>query len=446
VSVVLPRLFLAPATSRGDVRHNWQATQKEALAFGPSDAASSFLPVLLARLGASNVQVGLLSALPALAGFVLALPVGHFLQGRRNVVPWYSRGRLINQLSLAAIGFTLVAFPGKEAVPLILVIIGLGAIVASFANFSFYAVMDGLSAAHGRYELMGRRWGMKGAATAVSLAVIGWILAEVPFPQSYQLVFIATAVAALTAYRYASTFRIPDQPPQPSRAGVPTRTRASAFVREVAGERRFLGFLGRHAVFAFGLSMAVPLIPLYYVRQLGASDAWIGLIGTTQALLTMAGYFLWRRPARQRGGAWVLVPSTIGAGLFPAMLAVTHQELLVAVLVGGYGISLAGIELAIFDELLKAVPPGQAVRFAALDQGASNFSAMTGPITGALIAAQAGIPAGLLAAAVVSLIGAGLFGASVALRARNPTARTAPSAQPIGSAASEASVERVAEG
>ena len=189
--------------------------------------------------------------------------------------------------------------------------------------------------------------------------------------------------------------------------------------------------------------LAVPLIPLYYVRQLGASDAWIGLIGTTQAVLTMTGYFLWRRPARQRGGAWVLLPSTIGAGLFPALLAVTHQELLVAVLVGGYGISLAGIELAIFDELLKAVPPGQAVRFAALDQGASNFAAMTGPITGALISAAAGIPAGLIAAAVVSLIGAGLFAASVGLRVRTPAARAG---QPAAASAPEALAEPVAEG
>jgi hypothetical protein len=63
-----------------------------------------------------------------------------------------------------------------------------------------------------------------------------------------------------------------------------------------------------------------------------------------------------------------------------------------------------------------------------------------------LISAQAGIPAGLLAAAVISLVGAGLFAASVALRARNPTAPTAPSAQPVGSAASEAKAQPVAEG
>ena len=160
---MLPRLFVAPGNADPIARHNWVATQKEALSFGPTDAAGSFLPVLLARLGASNIQVGLLSAIPNLAGFLLAVPVGHFLQGRRNVVPWYSRGRFINQLVLPAIGVALVAMPTVDVVPVIIVLVGLSAIVGSFANFSFYAVMDGLSGPHGRYELMGRRWGMKGA-------------------------------------------------------------------------------------------------------------------------------------------------------------------------------------------------------------------------------------------------------------------------------------------
>lgn len=417
---MVPRLFVAPGNAPAGTRHNWIATQKEALAFGPTDAAASFLPVLLARLGATNVQVGLLSAIPNLAGFVLAIPVGHFLQGRRNAIPWYSRGRVINQLALAAVGTALIALPTDQAVPAIIAIMGLAAIVGSFANFSFYSVMDGLSGPNGRYELMARRWGMKGLATAVSLAVIGWILAEVPFPRSYQLVFLATGVAAVVGFKYARTFRIPDHPPRARQAGFATRrARLAAFVREIGHERPFLRFLGRHAVFTFGLSMAVPLIPLYYVRQLGASDAWIGLIGTTQALLTMTGYFLWRRTVRRRGGTHVLIVSTIGAGAFPALLAITQWELGVAALVGAYGICLAGIELSIFDELMKAVPPNQAVRFAALDQGASNFAGMTGPITGAIVSAALGIPAGLILAGAVTLAGAGLFGLSV--RARGGT-------------------------
>ena len=76
---------------------------------------------------------------------------------------------------------------------------------------------------------------------------------------------------------------------------------------------------------------------------------------------------------------------------------------------GLYGICLAGIELGVFDELMKAVPPDQAVRFAALDQGASKFRGMTGPIAGAVISAAIGIPGGLVVAALVTLAGAASF-------------------------------------
>jgi hypothetical protein len=296
--------------------------------------------------------------------------------------------------------------------------------------------MDGLSGPNGRFELMGRRWGMKGLSTAVSLAAIGWILAQAPFPLSYQLVMIGTAAAAMIGFRFSRTFRIADQPRRPPAAGSPME-RARAFAQEIGAERRFLGFLGRHAVFTFGLAMALPLIPLFYVRELGASDAWIGLIGTTQALLTMAGYFLWRGPARRKGASWVLVPSVVGAGVFPAVLAVAHHELAVAVLVGLYGISLAGIELSLFDELMKSIPPTEAVRFAALDTGASNFAGMTGPITGAVLAGAIGIPGALVAAGAVGLLGAGLFTLSVASRRRSAAA-TARAAASIAAAPLEA--------
>ena len=222
---MVSRLLVVPANLPADTRHNWKATQKEAVAFGPTDAAAAFLPVLLARLGASNIQVGLLSAIPNLMGFLLAVPVGHFLQGRRNALPFYSRGRFVNQLTLAAIGLSLVVVPLERVVPVILAIVGIGAIVGTFPNFSFYAVMDGLSGPNGRYELMGRRWGIKGGSVAVSLALIGWILAEVPFPQSYQLVFIGTAVAALIGFRYSRTFRIPDNARRPPSTQSPMAAR-----------------------------------------------------------------------------------------------------------------------------------------------------------------------------------------------------------------------------
>jgi hypothetical protein len=425
---VLPRLFIAPANAHPDTRHNWLAAQKEAVSFAPTEAVASFLPILLARLGASSLQVGLVSTIPNLTGFLLAIPIGHFLQGRRRVVPFYAWGRFIGQLGLAAIGATLVLIPDGRAIPVILAILALSAIVGSFANFSFYVVMDGLSGPAGRYELMGRRWGIKAAATALSLPVIGLVLGQLAFPQSYQLVLLATAVPAVIALRYMRQFRIPEQVPgEPSEKLAPW-VRARAFVGEVLRERRFLAYVGRHVVFAFGLAMAAPLIPLYYVRELGASDVWIGLIATAHAGLTMAGYFLWRAPARRRGAAWVLVPSTVGAAVFPALLSITRFDPVVPLIVGINAFCLAGIELALFDALLKAVPPGQAVRFAAFDQGAGNFAGMTGPVLGALLAGAVGIPTGLVAASAVALLGAALFAISIAAGRRASVPTRSPAA------------------
>lgn len=427
---VPPPLFIAPANATPETRHNWLATQKEAVAFAPVEATSSFLPILLARLGSSNLEVGLLSTIPNLAGFLLAIPIGHFLHGRRNVVPWYAWGRLIGQLGLVVMGIVLLLLPDARAVPVILVVVAAAALAGSFANFSFYVVMDGLAGSTGRYELMGRRWGIKAAVTALSLPVIGFVLSQVAFPTSYQLVLIASAIPGLVAFRYTRSFRIPDQEvAHPSEQPAPL-VRARAFTGEVLGERRFLAYVGRHTLFALGLAMAAPLIPLYYVRELGAPDAWIGLIGTAHAALTMAGYFLWREPARRRGAPWVLVPATLGAALFPAILALTRNEFAVMAFVGVYAFCLAGIELALFDALLRAVPAGQVMRFAAFDQGAGNLAGMTGPIIGALVAGVVGIPGALVVASSVALAGAGLFAASVASARRARRAAALPPADP----------------
>ena len=57
-----------------------------------------------------------------------------------------------------------------------------------------------------------------------------------------------------------------------------------------------------------------------------------------------------------------------------------------------------------------------------MDQGATNFAAMTGPIVGAVLAAQFGIPVGLMAAGFIGLVGAALFVWTVVRRRRTAIA------------------------
>src|SRR6185503_3599514 len=86
---------VTPLDIRSGTRaHNWRLVQVDSVFIGIVTASGTFLPVFLLRLGASANDVGLLTALPALTAFALAIPFGRWLQGRRNIVPWYSRMRL----------------------------------------------------------------------------------------------------------------------------------------------------------------------------------------------------------------------------------------------------------------------------------------------------------------------------------------------------------------
>ena len=59
----------------------------DAIGVGITAGVGSFLSVFMVRLGATDFQVGLLTAMPALTGMLLAMPAGEFLSRQRHIVP-----------------------------------------------------------------------------------------------------------------------------------------------------------------------------------------------------------------------------------------------------------------------------------------------------------------------------------------------------------------------
>ena len=164
---------------------NRTLNRNDSLAVGVVNAAAPFLPVLLVRLGASGVAVGLVTALPAVAGALLALPVGRWLQGRRDIVPAYSGSRLLAHTIYAPMALALWLVPRDWAVAAILVIWAIAMVPNTIGQVAFPIVMDGAAGSRGRYELLGRRWAIIGLVTALTMAAGGQLLRVLPFPENY---------------------------------------------------------------------------------------------------------------------------------------------------------------------------------------------------------------------------------------------------------------------
>jgi MFS family permease len=116
----------------------------------------------------------------------------------------------------------------------------------------------------------------------------------------------------------------------------------------VLREQPFVIFIIKRFVYLTGVSLSLPIFPLYYVHVVHANNAWIGIINTAQTAVLLVGYFLWTRQSRLRGSRFVLLWTTCGLSLYPALTALTHNVQFITVYAGLAGIFQAGIDLVFF--------------------------------------------------------------------------------------------------
>jgi len=400
---------VAPVDATPLQKRNFLNVQIDAIGIGLASAAGQFLPIFLTRLGATNFQVGLLTAMPALSGLLLAIAIGRFLQGRRKIVPWFSGARLLVVSAYALTGLVTFLVPQEYAVAAVLLIWFAATLPQIVVNVAFSVVMNAVAGPAKRYELMSRRWSLLGLTTAITVAITGQVLDRINFPINYQVVFISLSVGGLISYYFSSHIRLPEIETPPGIPGLSLRARFREHLGLILNQRPFVSFTLKRFVFLTGQALAIPLFPLYYVHTLQASNAWIGLIGTAQTAVLLLGYFFWTRQSRRRGSRFVLLWTTLGLSLFPAVIASTRQIELVVFFAGLGGILQAGIDLVFFDELMKTIPEEYSATFVAYAQSVQYLSSFVAPLLGTSLATWIGIPGALLISTVIRLFGFALF-------------------------------------
>ena len=389
--------------------HNWSVVQADSIFVGIVTASGTFLPVFLVRLGASGSDIALLTAIPALTAFALAIPFGRWLQGRRSIVPWYSRLRLVAWCSYAVMGLVGVLLPATQAVPIILAVWALASLPSTAGLVAFPIVMDGAAGPAGRFDLLGRRWAIAGVATTVSVAIGGQLLDLLPFPTNFAILFAAISLAGFASFSLSRMIVIDDKARVRPRTGEPIAAMLRGIADLVRGHRSFVRYELRALVYTAGVGITAPLLPLFYVHEVGAPDAWIGIIGAAQSAGGVLGYVFARRISLRRNGATVLLPSLLAVALVPAGQAALDWLPAVAALAFLSGLGAAGTQLALFDRLLTAIPRAHGVTFSSVDQSLQNLGLILAPNVGGILAATIGVRPGLVVATVVIGLAFALF-------------------------------------
>jgi len=271
---------------------------------------------------------------------------------------------------------------------------------------------------------MSRRWSILSLTTALAVVMVSAVLDRIGFPINYQVAFLGLSVGGVVSYYYSRHIDLPDSETPSQVRGRSLGQRLGDDIGLVWKERPFVSFALRRFVFITGTALAAPLLPLYYVRVLAASDAWIGIINTAQTAVVVIGYFLWSRQSRSHGSRFVLLTSTLALSLFPALIASTRRVEWVSLIAGLSGIFQAGIDLVFFDELMRTVPQALAPTFISIAQSMNYLSMVVAPVSATLLANRIGIGGALWMSAGIRLAGFVLFVlAPAAQRGSQPRAR-----------------------
>jgi len=390
-------------------KRNFRYVQIDAVGVSISNVAAPFLPVFLTRLGASNFQIGLLSSMPGMTGLVLAILVGRFLQTRTNVVPWYSLSRLTVISCYALTGILTLTVSEESVIIATLAIWAFATIPQTALAVAFSVVMNAVAGPEGRYALLSRRWAIFGLTGVVGTFIVTRVIDLISFPLNYAMMFMVLSLGGFISFYFSRKISLPDQvTPSLSDVRSPLQTLRN-YIRLLREHPVFLSFATKRYVYLSALALSQPLMPLFLVREVRATDSQIGTINMIFTLVMLVGYFLWPRISSRRGGRFVLLATTLGMTFYPALSAATPQVPLIMLYAGISGLFQAGLDLVFFDELMKTVPSEYSATFVALAQSMQYLSMIIAPLLGTWLANYIGLGGALWLSAGLRLFGFLLF-------------------------------------
>jgi len=392
--------FLHPTT---DYEHNELVLYLQVLPQGLYiGGAMAFVDVFMVRLGAPNWLVSLGTSLPALVQMLTVLPLGALIQRRRRLLHDFNLTRVVGRgfYSLMALAPFL---PPALAPVAIVVLRTLSALPGAAQSVCFGTVMGKATTPERRARMFSTRWGlMRVSMAGVGFAVGIW-LESVAFPLNYQVLFASSVlIGAATAYALSKLRLAPDPPVSEEQQ---ERVRLRAIPDVLRRIPRFRNYVLARLVLQLGISLSISVIPIYRVRELGASDGWLGALLTIQNVVQIVAYAGLSRLLRKKRFRQKLWLSAVGIALFPLTTALaTHPTMLVIPAVLG-GLFASALNVFLMDELMAVTPEDERPILVSINTFVTAMVGFGAPMLGTAIADATTLQVALYLSAALRAMG-----------------------------------------
>ncbi len=369
-------------------------------------ACYSFASAFLIRLGGSNLMVSLLTSAAALVNALTSIPFAMVLERVSDRRPWIVGSLLA--LRLGHIGLVFIPFlPAYRAEVMVALMLLINVPVALF-NAGWLPMLGDIVPLAQRARLFSARNMTMGVTVMAVTFLMGRWLDAAPFPFNYQLMFALALVASLLSTVYVARLVIP---PSPVVERAPGRRRPTfGEVRALLFQQRFFTNITINTlVFNIAFWMGAPLQPIYFVRELGASDGWLGVWLAIISGGQIIGNLVWPRLIEKCGYSWVLVRATVASALYYFLIGAVPDLTLILLFALLFGAISPGVDISHFNILLEVCPPERRAFYMGVFVTVMNAGFFVATLACAPLIDLVGAQTLVLILAGVRLIGALLF-------------------------------------
>ncbi len=375
----------------------------------------------LLQLGASSVEIGILSAIPMLVN--LLQPLGAYIADRTTSRHWYNLGifgvsRLLWMVLVVAIVWG-PAHTGQQLLQWTLATVIATNVLAAFATSNWFSWM----AAVVPHRLRGRYFGFRNSATSLvtllgvpmmGLFVSTWGADPI---LGYGVVLFLGVVAGLISLGYQ--FLMVDVNPQAYRKDAETdrlpekkENYITDFVPSVLKDSNFLIFILYFSVWTFAVNLSAPFFNIYLLQDLSLDVSLVTVYSSLSSGANLLLLMFWGKLADRWGNRPLLIAVGLVVAVTPLLwLGTGNYPFAVWVwlpllhLLGGT--TLGAIALCTNNIQMEIAPIEQPSTYFAIASAVSGVAGALGTTAGGFLAELPGMSLGALFAlsAAVRLLG-----------------------------------------
>jgi len=355
-----------------------------------SGVSTTFTSIFALRLGASNFLIGLLTSLPALLNVVFQLPAARLIERQRNSKRTILVAGFLMRFPVFLVALVPFFFRRFQA-EAVVYITALGTIPGAVSNVAFTAMLADVVPPQDRAHVVSVRNVLLSVVTTLAVIAAGKALDILPFPVSYQLIFLLAFLTSLLSLYYVGRIVIPDREPPRQEAVRSEHLDLRRSVQTILAQRDYVRFTVASFLYHWGLYFPIPLYAIYKVRTLHISEGWIGALAMLESGVTIVAYYIWGRLAEKHGSLFVLLLGLLGVCFYPIGTALSSNVWPLLLVSFVAGIAAPAFNLGLFNGLLEVTPAARRATYLAIFNTLMNIPAFVSPILGTTMAGSLGI-------------------------------------------------------